>query len=130
MKHKVRLNNIFGGGIGKLLNAVKKTHIEKTHLRAMADEMDVRETFDRYEREPLVFVLEQMLDEWYKTSTLDEDHQKAQEKLRDVLEESHCSPYVINEVCREFPVSPIQIAPTEGRTAGMSNTAPMAGKEG
>ena len=120
MKHKVRLNNIFGGGIGKLLNAVKKTHIEKTHLRAMADEMDVRETFDRYEREPLVFVLEQMLDKWYETSTLDEDHQKAQEKLRDILEESHCSRYVINEVCREFP--------TEGRTAGMSNT-PMEGKE-
>ena len=103
MKYKDDLTGIFGHAIVHLTDFVKSGKVSDNHLKAMADLMGATPVYasgkDRAKEN--VFILEDMLDSWYEQHVC--SHQSdAQEELRRVLVESHCSQNVIFKVTEDF----------------------------
>ena len=91
--------------IGVIKELTKKGSLTKVNIKDIADSLEVREEYDKQNDQgcDLICIFESILDAWY------EDFRdgppptsEAQETFLSVLRETHCVPYVINEVEKAF----------------------------
>ena len=101
MRNKKEIVGLFGENfIAVIKRLLKKTSLTRENIKAISDEMGVREVYENENRESknLISVFESMLDAWYEAF---EDYpptaKEAQDQFLGFLKDSHCVPLVIKK---------------------------------
>ena len=105
-KFRKEIAQLFGDHfIGAIQKLIKKGSLTKVNIKDIADCMEVREEYDKYDNNgyDLICIFECILDAWYADfPNGPPTPADAQKKFLSFLGESHCVPYVINEVKKGF----------------------------
>ena len=109
-KHRKEIAGLFGDHfIGAIKELLKKGSLTKVNIKDIADCMEVREEYDKHNDQgcDLIYIFECILDAWYADfKNGPPPPPEAQETFLSFLRETHCVPYVINEVEKAFKSKP------------------------
>ena len=104
--YRIEIVGLFGDHfIGAIKELLKKGSLTRVNIKHMADSMEVREEYDKHNDQgcDLICIFESILDAWYANfRDGPPPPSEAQETFLSVLKETHCVPYVINEVEKAF----------------------------
>ena len=104
-KFRKEIAQLFGDHfIGAIQKLMKKASLKRENIKAIADCMEVREEYDKYDNEcDLIYIFECILDAWYADFPNGPPTPAvAQAKFLSFLGESHCEGYVMNQVKNAF----------------------------
>ena len=104
--YRREISKLFGDNfIGTIQILIKKGSLAKENIKDIADCMEVREEYDKQNDNgcELICIFECILDAWYADfKNGPPPPSEAQETFLSFLRETHCVPYVVNEVEKSF----------------------------
>ena len=88
--------------VAKLTHLLETGAIERSQVKELSYEhnMNVNPVYnDSHDKEEnIVLTMERMLDRWYEMKVYSLSPSEARDKLLEILSESHCSPFVVDEM--------------------------------
>ena len=103
MRFKLELEERLGRAVvAELLRLVSIGHIGRRQVMEMSYQhnMNVNTVYNQShdKEENIVLTMERMLDRWYEFTVCSLSQSGAQSKLLEILRESHCSNFVVDEI--------------------------------